>query len=87
MRSYHMELIKSLIAVPVRGGSDETAHLACAVRIYAIYEGGIKSNATNDVKWQLKVGLHFCLSQTFKVPSFYRYKKFKFLIQSLKAFS
>ena len=24
-----------------------------------IYEGGIKTSATNDVKWQLKVGLAF----------------------------
>ena len=51
------------------------------------YEGGIKSNATNDVKWQLKVGLHLCLFQIVKIPSLHRYKIFKFLIQSLKTFS
>ena len=35
------------------------------------YKGGIKSNATNDIKWQLKVGLHFCLFQIVKLPSWY----------------
>ena len=42
-----------------------------------MYEGGKKINATNDVKWQLKVGLHFCLFQTFNVLSFHRYTEFQ----------
>ena len=44
---------------------------------YEVYEGGIKSNATNDVKWQLKVGLHFCLLQIVKIPSLHRYTNFQ----------
>ena len=51
------------------------------------YEGGIKSNANNYVKGQLKVGLHFCLSKTFKVLPFTDTQRFNILIHSLKAFS
>ena len=49
------------------------SNLSLSTRI----RGWVKSNATNDVKWKVKVGLHFCLLQTFKVLSFYRYTKFK----------
>ena len=41
------------------------------------YEGGIKSNATNDVKRQLKVGLHLCLFQIVNIPSLNRYTHFQ----------
>ena len=50
------------------------------------YEGGIKSNATNDVKWQLKVGLHFCLFQIVKIPSLHRYTNFKIFNSILEDF-
>ena len=50
------------------------------------YEGGIKSDATNDAMWQFKVGLHFCLLQTFKVLSCYRYTKFKSFNPILEGF-
>ena len=44
---------------------------------HAIYEGGIKSNVTNDVKCQLKVGLYFYLFQIVKIPSLHRYTNFQ----------
>ena len=51
-----------------------------------VYEGGIKSNATNDVKWQLKVGLHFCLFQIVKIPSLHRYTNFQIFNSILEDF-
>ena len=51
-----------------------------------LYEGGIISNATNDVKWHFKVGLHVCLLQTFKVLSFYIYTKLKYFNPILEGF-
>ena len=41
------------------------------------YEGGIKSNATKYIKWQLNVGLHFRLIQTVKIPFLHRYIRFQ----------
>ena len=51
-----------------------------------MYEGGIKSNATIGVKWQLKVELHFCLFQIVKIPSLHRYANFQIFNSILEDF-
>ena len=51
-----------------------------------LYEGGIKSNATINVKWQLKVGLHFCLFQIVKIPSLHRYTNLQIFNSILEDF-
>ena len=48
--------------------------------------GRVKSNATNDVKWQLKVGLHFVYCKPSKFSPFTDRQSLNLLIQSLKAF-
>ena len=61
-------------------------HTILPFEILFWYEGGIKSNATNDVNWQLKLGLHFCLFQIVKIPSLYRYTNFQFFNSILEDF-
>ena len=51
-----------------------------------MYEGWIKSNATKDVKLQLKVGLHFYLFHPFEVLSFQSYTKFQSFYPILEGF-
>ena len=50
------------------------------------YEGGIKSNAANDVKCQIKMGLPFCLFQIVKIPSLHRYTNFQTFNPNLEDF-
>ena len=56
------------------------------ITIQIKYEGGIKSNATNDVKWQLKVGLQFCLFQIVKIPPLHLYTNFQIFNSILEDF-
>ena len=51
-----------------------------------MYEGGIKSNATSAIKWQLKVGLRKSLFQSFKKLSFDRYTKSQSFNPTLESF-
>ena len=50
------------------------------------YKDGVKCNATNAVKWQLKVGLQKSLFQTFKVLSFDTYAKSQLFNPILESF-